>query len=206
MRAFAADAGAALCDLGVLDDPDLPLVMLVGGGTSNGWVADHRGAPTLFVALELLDDSPGDEVLVLHEATHVAHQRLMASPWPETVLEALVSEGLAVALSRQLRPGLSDSAYLWFDEAHHDWLLECGRQEDAIREVVLDALDSTDPDTVAHLFSARPGSGLPVRSGYWLGDEVLQKLLADGRTARDLMAWEYPTAREAVRTTPTSDH
>jgi hypothetical protein len=40
------DAARRFIDGGLLTGPDLPAVLLVGVGTSNGWVADLRGQPT----------------------------------------------------------------------------------------------------------------------------------------------------------------
>ncbi len=195
---FAAEAGTALCDLGLLDTPDLPVVVLVGVGSSNGWVALHRGLPTLFIALEFLTDSVCDNVLVLHEAVHLARQRLTFPAWPGTVLESLVGEGLAVSLSRLLLPGLSDSAYLWFDREHDDWVNQCRRRRGDIRSWPSRRLDYEDEQTLSELFSAQPGSRLPTRSGYWLAAAVMGDLLADGHPPLELMTWPYAAAEAAM--------
>ncbi len=102
--------------------------------------------------------------MIVHEAAHLAHQLTASTEWPGTVLEGLFSEGLAVAVavSRQLRPGQSDSAYLWMDDAHQGWVDECVERADDIKAVVLERIDSEDESHVAELFTLRPGfSPLP---------------------------------------------
>lgn len=198
-RSLVERAGQDLVEIGVLDHPEIPVVLLVGGHTSNGWVADLEGVSSLFLALELLGEPPVDDVLVVHEAAHFGHLARSAAWWPDTVAETLFSEGLAVALSRRLRPGLDDTAYLWFDDIHEAWVGECRSREDEIREIVLDGLERTDSDLVAQLFSAKPGSPLPTRCGYWLGDLLLGTLLNGGATPLELVDLTYPEALAVVR-------
>ncbi len=94
-RSLVERAGHDLVDIAVLDRPQIPAVLLVGGHTSNGWVADIEGISSLFLALEFLGEPPLDDVLVVHEAVHLGHLARSAASWPQTVGEALFSEGLA---------------------------------------------------------------------------------------------------------------
>jgi len=198
-RSLVERAGHDLVDIAVLDRPQIPAVLLVGGHTSNGWVADIEGVSSLFLALEFLGEPPLDDVLVVHEAVHLGHLARSAASWPQTVGEALFSEGLAVALSRRLRPGLDDTAYLWFDETHGTWVNECRAREDDICKIVVNGLDRSDRDLIAQLFSTKQGSRLPIRCGYWLGDLVLRALLARGATPVELVNLSYLEALAVVR-------
>lgn len=181
----------------VLDGEDVPAVLLVGVGSSNGWVAHWQGQPTLFLALELLPDPPYDDVLVAHEMTHLAHHRCHRDPWPETVGTRLFAEGLAGAISRRVVPQLPLDAYLWFDDAHHAWLTECEGRGNEISGSMLAAL-SFDERLGQRFFSARPelAGGLPVRSGYFVGLLAVQRLLAEQRerSSRPLLRWNADTA------------
>jgi hypothetical protein len=198
-RELVAAIAASFVAAGLLDSPDLSVVLLVGTGGSNGWVTPYAGRETLFLALERLGEAPYDELLVVHEALHVAHEAAAGiEGWPETVAAGLFMEGFAVAVSRRLRPGHPDSAYLWFDDDHADWVAECEREYDELRAQVLSALDSADDDTVAHLFTTRPGSTLPPRAGYWLGDRMLGDLLGSGRTPAALAGLSYELARRLL--------
>jgi hypothetical protein len=183
---------------GLIDD-DLDVVLMVGAHTSNGWVTEVGGRETLFLALEFLGEPPYDQVLVSHEAVHVAHLRNGAGGWPEDGAAGLFQEGLAVAVSRMLHPGLTDSAYLWHDGAHDDWVEECAALAPQLAARTLGVLDAPEEDpTVRALFTGtRPQPGLPVRAGYWLGDVVLRDLLAE-TPSEELVAWDHATARLAV--------
>lgn len=124
-RRAVAETAAMLNDRGLLPDAVLPTALMVGVGTSNGWVAPLDGELTLFLALEMLPSPPYDKVLVAHEAIHLIHHRLRPDPWPETVATRLYDEGLATALSQRLVPGLRLDEYLWFDTGWGKWLHDC---------------------------------------------------------------------------------
>jgi len=185
---------------GLVED-GIDTVLLVGGHTSNGWVAEFRGRPTLFLALEFLPEPPFDQVLALHEGMHVVHHRLSdLGAWPETIGAALFAEGFAVAATRQLALNLEDTAYLWFDDDHEPWVQRCCTDSKAIRSFALNSFDQPDlNDRSRGLFTQHPlpGNLLP-RCGYWLGDQMISRWIADGRTLRDL---GLMTANEALSAT-----
>jgi hypothetical protein len=169
---------------------DLDVVLMVGGHTSNGWVTGLGETVTLFLALEFLGDPPYDGVLVSHEAFHVAHSRHGADAWPEDGAASLFQEGIAVAISREIHPGLDDSAYLWFDDAHPDWVAACAAAEPL----------ATPYDDVAcrALFTIQDDErDLPPRAGYWLGDRLVRRLL-DQHPASTLLTWDHATATTAL--------
>jgi hypothetical protein len=183
---------------GLLDD-DLDVVLMVGGHTSNGWVTELDGREVLFLALEFLGDPPYDGVLVSHEAFHVAHARHGAGAWTENCSASLFQEGIAVAISRELHPGLPDSAYLWFDGEHESWVGDCERARTKIATRALAELDTPYDDMLVRvLFTMQDGErDLPPRAGYWLGDLLLRRLL-DRYPARELLVWDHVAARRAL--------
>jgi hypothetical protein len=197
-RRLAEHAERSFRAEGLIDD-DLDVVLLVGGHTSNGWVTEHDGRDTMFLALEFLGDPPYDGVLVSHEAFHVAHLRHGAGAWPEDGAASLFQEGLAVAVSRELHPGLPDNAYLWHDEVHDDWVEECAEMAPELAAHALGPLDAPydDPGVRSLFTGSRQEEGLPVRAGYWLGDVVLRDLMTETPNA-ELIEWDHPTARLAL--------
>jgi hypothetical protein len=177
-RRLLADTAGRLQARGLLEESDVDAVLLVGVGSSDGWVASLNEAPTLFLALELLPDPPFDAILVAHEMTHLAHERRHPPHWPETVGTRLFAEGLAVAVSRRVVPGHSPVDYLWWDGRHQDWLAECAERKDEIAAALLADLD-LEESLGEQYFSARSAvaAGWPVRCGYWCGLLAVDDLL-----------------------------
>lgn len=168
----------AMHEVGLLERPWLPTVLMVGSGTANGWVALHQGSPTLFLALELLPPPPYDAILIAHEAAHVAHALSSAITWPAPVGAMLFVEGLAVTASRTLWPGHSASAYLWFDDDHEQWVQDCEEAQDTIRSLTDAAWETYDARVTGRLFEGAPQpANVPPRAGYWLGDREVQAAL-----------------------------
>jgi hypothetical protein len=191
---------AAFVELGLLSQPEYPVVLMVGQHSSNGWVTEFEGEQTLFLALEFLGEAPYDAVLVSHESLHVAHLQAGAASWPDTVAAGLCTEGLAVALSRHLVPGLSDSAYLWFDADHGGWVDECAARGREIVTRLVDCLHSDAADDSRTFFSRPPdGVSLPMRCGYWVGDRILTGLLERGSSAHDLLTMDYDEVVDTLR-------
>lgn len=196
-------------DRGLLEGDELHAVLLVGGHTSNGWVAEHDGRRSLFLALEFLGVPPYDDLLVVHELTHVAQAQRSAATRSRTYAASLAAmvEGAATATSRVLRPGYTDSAYLWMDEYHEDWLQECESSRQAIASLLMQHADTPDDnDTVAPLFRNRAGPGVPARSGYWAGDLVARDMLQEGCGLRGLLSVGPRGAHDRVVDWATRNH
>ena len=186
---------------GLLGPDDLHVVLLVGGRSSNGWVVEHDGHRSLFLALEFLGSPPYDDLLVVHELAHVAQGGLSPAARDRTypTFLATVIEGAATATSRALRPGQSDSAYLWMDEGHHEWVEQCRAAADLIAAMLLEQLDTPDDaEAVASLLRNRSRGEIPPRAAYWVGDQVARDFLDEGRDLRDLLAIHPGEARERV--------
>jgi hypothetical protein len=174
---------------------------MVGGHTSNGWVAEHNGHRSLFLALEYLGTAPYDDLLVVHEITHVVQSQLSPSTGARKYGSSLavMVEGAATATSRALRPGHTDSAYLWMDGHHEAWLDECNANAAAIASLLLRHADTPDDDEeVAPLFRNRATPGIPARSGYWVGELIARGMLQDGYGLHDLLSLGPAEARDRV--------
>jgi hypothetical protein len=186
---------------GLLEGDDLHAALMVGGHSSNGWVAEHQGLPTLFLALEYLGGPPFDDLLVVHELAHVAQaQRSAATRAPTFPASlAVMVEGAATTTSRVLRPGFDDGAYLWMDSDHDDWLDECVSATPGIAALLLEHADTLDDDeAVAPLVRNRPEAGIPPRSGYWVGDLISRTMLQRGCGLGELLSIGPNQARDLV--------
>lgn len=182
-------------------DGELHAVLMVGAHTSNGWVAEHNGRRSLFLALEYLGVAPHDDLLVVHELSHVVQAQLSPATGARTYESSLavMVEGAATATSRVLRPGHTDSAYLWMDEHHASWLDDCKASASAIASLLLRHGDTPDNDeAVALLFRNRATPGIPARSGYWAGEQIARTMLQDGYGLHDLLSVCPDEARRRV--------
>ena len=207
-RHLVAHAENDFREAGLLQE-ELCVVMLVGAHTSNGWVAEHKGQRSLFLALEYLGTPSFDDLLVVHELSHVVQAQLSPAAGARTYASSLavMVEGAATATSRVLRPGHTDSAYLWMDDDHQEWLNNCDASAAAIASLLLRHADTPDDDgAVAPLFRNRPGHGIPARAGYWAGERIARAMLQDGTDLRDLLSMKPPEARTRVIEWATATH
>lgn len=199
-RHLVAQAENDFREAGLLQG-ELSVVLLVGAHTSNGWVAEHRGERSLFLALEYLGTPSFDDLLVVHEVSHVVQAQLSPATGARTFTSSLavMVEGAAAATSRVLRPGHTDSAYLWFDDDHEEWLNKCHASAAATASLLLRHADTPDNDgAVAPLLRNRPGHGIPARAGYWAGERIARTMLENGTDLRELLSMEPLEARGRV--------
>jgi hypothetical protein len=182
VRALLTTVVADFVSIGLLADTDIAVVLLVGQHASNGWVTTFRGEPTLFLALEVIGEPPHDEVLIVHECVHLAHQ-LAGPAWVSaldlSIAGELYFEGLATAASRMLRPGHEDSVYYWFDDDHQSWADDCSRAAPEIFGRMQADIDETSFEVRRRYFAAPAvDPAVPARCGYWVGDRMCSDLLA----------------------------
>lgn len=195
IRAALERADVDAADYGLIaGDATINVVLLVGTRASDAWVDVFHGQPTLFVALEMLDDPDNDELLVMHEVIHIAHYHALwqvlasQSDLRNEVGFRVWAEGLAVAGTRRLRPGYPDSSYL--SAPYQDWINECHDRLPAIAGALLPSLSTADPRLTYRLCGMSEDQPWPSRAGYWIGDAIACELLDEGHTLSQLLSWE----------------
>lgn len=206
VRALLPDGVAAVCGaLGWSDSNDpVECVVLVGIHRANGWADPLAGRYALFLAVEELGPPGDDQLLVLHEAAHVVHDRLAGiRHWPDHgVANALLTEGLATQVSAELEPGRPDEDYLWFGRpGHRSWLDECRRRWAEIVDRIGVDLDATDPAHHAAYFLMRasPLAGdLPKRCGYLVGLAAVRRL-RERHPLPEIASWPLNRVRQEIR-------
>lgn len=169
-RQVIEETAAVLSDF--LPDIEIPAVMFVGSGTSNGWATSLNGKITVFLAAELAPPPPLLSILVAHEATH-AVQSTLDCAWAGddyTIGALLFAEGLATYVSALAFPGLPWDHYLWFDSSHETWLRQCGDAWPAASAALADALETCGGDAEHRFFSDRADEGDAVLSEPWPGE------------------------------------
>ncbi|RZU01434.1 hypothetical protein EV645_8265 [Kribbella rubisoli] len=189
----AADRVVPLLDAGHID---IDGVAMVGLATSNGWVAGG----TLYLAVELIPDERGAEILGAHEIAHALQAPLPEQPWPDEgpLGEDIYSEGFATALTAELFPQYTLAEHLWFGPGYDDWLADCQRQEAAARAAILGNLDSEDDDVIRRFLTLSGKSEFPQRIGYYVGTRLIQDLRRE-HSWPDLARWSTARAMHELR-------
>jgi hypothetical protein len=200
-------AEPAVAQLFALDHLDVRWVLLIGMYWSDGWVADIEGHPIPYIALELLEAPVRAEILLPHEAAHVAHATVLGDEWQHltTLADGLFLEGLATLASARLAPGYDEAAYLWAGKTDtprglsvYEWLAECEAQRPALNGQLRQHLGATDPAIYAPWFygeNERPE--LPQGYGYFAGYRSVRRL-AEEHSQADLARWPAKRIRHEV--------
>ena len=198
------DDVAARMTAHVPGDLEVPVVVFVGMGTSNGWVTPLGGRATVFLAAELAAPPPFEAVLIAHELTHAA-QHLLTPTWEaaDYPLGAhAFAEGLATHLSSLAYPGHADDEYLWFDSIHQQWLRDCEQAWPTAAAALQQVLDEPCGGAAERRFFASRSAGenaaVPTRFGYYAGWRIVRDL-APKMTVADLLTLDTPTTQRLVR-------
>jgi len=166
-----------------------------------------NGKPVLaFAADSLLLEHARLDIVVPHELFHLYHARHAGirndGVMPDAPLSLpLFEEGLATYVSGELAPGHTDGELLLQDELG---VIPASRLPDIARRFLADArskaIDPDHPDTFKRWFNAAPRpyqQGLPNRSGYWLGLQVI-RYLRRTHTLAQIAAWSPAQAETQV--------
>ncbi|HUB88540.1 MAG TPA: hypothetical protein VMA74_02305 [Dyella sp.] len=166
-----------------------------------------NGKPVLaFAADSLLLEHARLDIVVPHELFHLYHAQHAGirndGVMPDAPLSLpLFEEGLATYVSGELAPGHTDGELLLQDELG---AMPASRLPDIARRFLADArnkaIDPDHPDTFKRWFNAAPKpyqQGLPNRSGYWLGLQVI-RYLRRTYTLAQIAAWSPAQAEAKV--------
>ncbi|KRF02085.1 hypothetical protein ASG87_11415 [Frateuria sp. Soil773] len=191
-------------------EPPVEVVLAPGFDAKSGVRGDGRPVLALAVDSLLLERADLDVVLPhelfhLYHAEHAGIRNDGAMPGADLTLP-LFEEGLATYVSSQLAPGRSDGQWLLQDELG---TIAPQRQADIARRFLADAsaraVDPAHPEAFRRWFNAgaRPyQDGLPNRTGYWLGLQLVRRLRQEHDLA-EIAAWPPAQAmrrtREALR-------
>lgn len=166
-----------------------------------------NGKPVLaFAADSLLMENAQLDIVVPHELFHLYHAQHAGirndSVTPDVPLTLpLFEEGLATYVSGELSPGHTDGELLLENELG---AIPASRLPDIARRFLADArskaIDAEHPEIFKRWFNAAPRpyqQGLPNRSGYWLGLQLVRYLRSTHSLAQ-IAAWSPAQADAQV--------
>lgn len=176
--------------------PPVTILLAPNFDAKSGVLAN--GKPVLaFAADSLLLEHAMLDVVVPHELFHLYHAQHAGirndGVMPQATLTLpLFEEGLATYVSGELSPGHTDGELLLENELG---AIPASRLPDIARRFLADArskaIDAEHPEIFKRWFNAAPRpyqQGLPNRSGYWLGLQVIRDLRRT-HTLAQIAAW-----------------
>lgn len=164
---------------------DLPVNMVViyfvGGFENNAFVAPYDG-DTLALCLPI--ENGDSDIILAHELTHVVHARTahLTAEWERTIASTILQEGLATQASKYIVPGQADEFYI---ESKKGWLQSCYKRKLEIITGIIPFLNESSYEIVTK-FTIGNGTTNHEREAYFVGWEIVQSLLDQGLTFKEL--------------------
>ncbi len=186
---------ASLPDLlGLPADRSPVHVLMVGTFTTNAAVGRLGDDVAVFHCLEWFQTAEGARALVAHETTHAWHELNMGEPSPSDAAWTAFYEGIAVAASRALFPGLNELDYFWYGHPEVEaWLPWCQEHHADLLDHFTASIDATD--TYETYFGGGMIEG-QWRVGFYLADQIVKAI---DRPLPELVAMSLDEGRAAVR-------
>jgi len=174
------------------------VVYFVGGFEGNAFAYSIGDMPVVNFPVEANVNRAVEQA---HELTHVIHTRTagLSGGWERSIAQALLQEGLAMHVSREVVPGLPVEAYVTHNRA---WWAAVQPKKAAILADVAASLEASDGASVYRQTIGQGGSGL-TRQAYAAGWWVVEDLRAHGMTLAQIARIPpekiVPTVRESIQ-------
>ena len=157
------------------------VVYFVGGFENNPFVAPYDENR---LALCLPIENGESDILLSHELTHIVHSHTanLTADWERTIGSTILQEGLATQVSRFLVPGETTELYI---EHTKGWLRSCYENKSNIIMGILPYLEDSSFEVVT-MFTFGNGTTNREREAYFVGWEIVQYLLGEGVTFKEM--------------------
>lgn len=157
------------------------VVYFVGGFENNPFVTPYDENR---LALCLPIENGESDILLSHELTHIVHSHTanLTADWERTIGSTILQEGLATQVSRFLVPGETTELYI---EHTKGWLKSCYENKSNIIMGILPYLEDSSSEVVT-MFTFGNGTTNREREAYFVGWEIVQYLLGEGVTFKEM--------------------
>lgn len=166
------------------DQPiNLVVIYFVGGFENNPFVAPYD-ENRLALCLPIENGESDIDILLSHELTHIVHSQTanLTADWERTIGSTILQEGLAQQVSRFLVPGKPTELYI---EHTKGWLKSCYENKSDIITGILPYLEDSSSEVVT-MFTFGHGTTNREREAYFVGWEIVQYLLEEGVTFKEM--------------------
>lgn len=189
LHCFESDTGFAL--------PGGQLYLILGCGTST--VYSLPGGESVLCLEALAGDADRLKLLLAHEYVHwIRRQSVCEDLFASCTGERLVAEGLAENYSREMLPGLPDSAYCLVPEDTVRWVRTEGA---ALFSLIQTHLE--DDSRLDSLFQKNEQTVYPHRTGYVYGYDIVRRYLEEKNfRLRDILTADWRRILYTDRSTP----
>lgn len=180
--------------LGYKNSIELTLVYFVGGFENNAFVAPTNSGG---IALCLPVECGNSLISLVHELTHVVHAKTadFNGQWERTIATIILQEGLATHSSKYIVPGYRNEHYI---EMHAGWFKSCEEKREEILNGIAPYLEDSSSETV-YKFTMGNGTSNIEREAYFVGWEIVGRLLADGKTFQEIASIKERDMTEYIR-------
>lgn len=176
---------------------DITLQVYVGGFEGNAFNMARKRKVTMSVAIET--PMPKRSVVMTHELAHAVHIGMgkMSGDWIRSVGAIIVSEGLAMHVSKKLLPGFSDKL---ITEYSPGWLSKANTRRTEILKNILPYVSSELPADVMRFTMGNGSTGLE-REAYYAGWVVIGYRLKQGMSFLEIAHIDEKDMPQFVRET-----
>lgn len=166
--------------------PAMQLIVFVGFLDGNAFVASQDGET--FVALPAEQPVDAQAITMAHELTHVVHHAKagLTGEWERSIAQTIVSEGLALHVSKELVPDRTVEQYVV--EFEPGWWQKCHERKRDVLAGIRPYLAMSDSDSVWRFTVGNGASGLQ-REAYCVGWWVVDHLRGRGIDLAQIASW-----------------
>ncbi|WP_432352352.1 DUF2268 domain-containing putative Zn-dependent protease [Sporosarcina sp. A2] len=158
------------------------IIYFVGGFEKNPFIAP-LDEETLALCLPI--ETEISDIFLTHELTHIVHTKTanLSGDWERTIGTAILQEGLATQVSKQLVPGKQTEDYL--AEDNKDWFQEYKSMHKEILEGIIPYLEDSSSQTLTK-FMLGEGTTGNERERYFVGWEIVKMLQKQGISFKEI--------------------
>jgi uncharacterized protein YjaZ len=165
-----------------VEKSEVTLITFVGAFDNNAFTS--AGSGKIMTALPVEMDQRARKLVTDHELTHAVHIGIgsISGGWERSIGATVLSEGLAMRVTQELNPDLSDASYVDFTPG---WLVKADKKREEIIKGIKPFLFSSDSADVMKFTMGNGTTGIE-REAYYVGWIVVKYWMEKGMTLAEI--------------------